>query len=70
MNNRCLELRQAKGLSQIELAVYAGVSMSPVASLEKGKIPTLALLIKIADALGVSAAELYPRLAQGPAKEA
>jgi len=49
-------LRLLSGLTQKQLANNAKVALNTVKNLESGKLknPTLATLIKIADALGVS----------------
>jgi transcriptional regulator with XRE-family HTH domain len=52
-------LRNAKGLSQDDLAYEAGVSRSYLSQLEKGSFyASLKIIGRLADALGVEAAEL------------
>lgn len=51
--------RMEKGIAQEELAGLAGVERSHMGKIERGgHMPTLALILKIAAALGLSAAEL------------
>jgi transcriptional regulator with XRE-family HTH domain len=59
-------LRQAKGWTQEQLAVYAGSSQPTVNLLEAGKRnPSAATLEKLARALGVEVVDLFPK-AQSP----
>lgn len=61
MLSRILQkLRKAKGLTQAELAKKAKVTQAYVAMLERGvkKNPSLAILRRLAKALGVPVAEL------------
>lgn len=52
-------LRKARGLSQEALAAEAGMSMRYLAGLERGEEnPSLAFLVKLAEALGVEPARL------------
>ena len=54
------ELREAKGLSQTDLAKKVRVAQSYIAMLESGakKNPSLAILKRLVKALGVSVTEL------------
>lgn len=53
------QLREMRGLSQQQLAGQAGIPRPTWASLESGSAnPTLSVLVKVADALGVSIEEL------------
>lgn len=53
-------LRKAKGLSQEALGHEAGLSMRFVAGMERGEEnPSLASLVKVSEALGVSPADLF-----------
>lgn len=55
-------LRVDAGIAQEELAHLAGVERSHMGKIERGEhMPTLALALKVARALGVSAAELIGR---------
>ncbi len=48
-------LRQRRGLSQGELAAMIGVNQTYVGKMERGeKIPNVAMVLKIADVLGVT----------------
>jgi transcriptional regulator with XRE-family HTH domain len=59
-------LREEKGWSQAKLAVDAGIGVSAVSLIETGKRnPSATTLAKIAEALGVGVADLFP-LAQAP----
>jgi len=52
-------LRHAKGISQEDLAYSADVNRSYVSKLEKGaSYPGLEILVKLANVLGVEAADL------------
>ncbi|MDO6353975.1 helix-turn-helix transcriptional regulator [Caloramator sp. CAR-1] len=58
------ELRLQKGLSQRALASKAGISQSMLSDIEKGKVnPTVKVLIKISNALGVDITELVENIA-------
>ena len=51
--------RLEQGVGQEKLAGLAGVARSHMGKVERGEhMPTLALILKIAAALGISAAEL------------
>ena len=54
------ELRERKDMSQLQLAKQAGVTQGYISDLEAGtkKNPSLAILKKLAKALGVSVGEL------------
>lgn len=57
---RIKELRKRKGLSQEELAEKADTSANYLSRMERGtENPTLEMLIKIANALGVEMWELF-----------
>ncbi len=61
-------LRHAKGISQEELADTADVNRSYVSKLEKGaSYPGLEILVKLANVLGVEAADLL-KVQQGDHK--
>lgn len=54
--------RIAKGVTQTELAARIGVTAQAVSSFEKGtKEPKMEMVKRIAEALGISVAELYGR---------
>ena len=57
---RLKQLREQAGMSQMELAIRAGLSASSVAQLEQGKKPnpTLATLEALARGLGVGLEQL------------
>lgn len=63
---RCRELRKRKGMTQLELADEAGVSVGLIHRLEIGEQSLsktwVCSLIAVADALGVAPYTLYPRL--------
>jgi len=51
--------RMARGIAQEELAALAGIARSHMGKMERGEhLPTLALMLKVANALKMSAAEL------------
>jgi len=53
------ELREAHGLTQFDLAVKSGVSLSSVVNIEAGRQePRVSLAEKIAGALGISVADI------------
>jgi transcriptional regulator with XRE-family HTH domain len=53
-------LRKAKGLSQEALAHEAGMAMRYLAGIERGEEnPTLAILVRIASALGIEPKALF-----------
>jgi transcriptional regulator with XRE-family HTH domain len=66
--DRLEQLRKAAGLNQQELADKAGLSMSVVSQIERGKKldPRVSTIEALADALGVSVDEL---LGRPPAKK-
>jgi transcriptional regulator with XRE-family HTH domain len=55
-------MREGKGWSQAELAVYSGSSQPTVNQIESGKRnPSTATLVKLAKALEVEVADLFPK---------
>lgn len=51
--------RVAREIAQDEFAALAGISRSHMGKIERGEhVPTLPLILKISQALGISAAEL------------
>jgi transcriptional regulator with XRE-family HTH domain len=57
------EARAQKGLSQEQLAEAAGLDRSFVSLVERGiQSPNLVVLLKVAEVLGVSAADLIGRV--------
>lgn len=62
-------LRTRHGLSQRKLAARAGVSNATISLIEHGRTdPSLGLLKRILDAMGVSLAEFFASSAAGPDK--
>jgi transcriptional regulator with XRE-family HTH domain len=55
-------LREQRGLTQVELGTRAGIASASVSHFETGqRTPTLATLVKLADALGTSLDALVGR---------
>lgn len=68
---RLRELRQAKGLTQAELAQQAHVALSHLSKLERGEAaPGLDLLDRLAQALGATVTGLLPTTAVSADTEA
>jgi transcriptional regulator with XRE-family HTH domain len=60
IGNRIKTLRQARGISQDELAEKTSLNTKYISSIERGKAnPTLDTFIKIADALKLGIPELF-----------
>jgi len=60
MTNRVAELRQARGLTQQELADWVGVSRQSIISLETGRYnPSLALAHRLASFFGCAIEEVF-----------
>lgn len=60
-------LRVANGLTQEELADRAGLDRSYIGGVERGeRNPSLSVIEKIAEGLGVTLAELFSYSAKGP----
>ncbi len=60
MKNRLRELREAKGLTQEELAKALGVTRQTIIAIEKGKYdPSLRLAFKIARFFGVKIEDVF-----------
>ncbi|MCL6445041.1 MAG: helix-turn-helix domain-containing protein [Alicyclobacillus sp.] len=56
---RLREIRERRGLTQIELSHMAGVSQSIISDIENDCVsPTIRVLQKLASALGVSVSDL------------
>ena len=59
IGKRIQYLRKQKGVSQLDLALDAGVNRNYLSDLERGeRNPTLKVLVKIAEALGVDLSTL------------
>lgn len=56
------EIREEKGITQIELAKQCGIQQATVSDIERGRVksPSVDTAQKIAKALGVSIGELFP----------
>jgi putative transcriptional regulator len=60
LGNRLRELREAKGLTQAQLADLIGVSRKTVNTVENGVfIPSTVVALKLAGALGCAVEELF-----------
>jgi len=60
LGNRLRELREAKGLTQAQLADLIGVSRKTVNTVENGVfIPSTVVALKLAGALGCSVEQLF-----------
>ena len=60
MKNRLRELREARGLTQEELARALGVTRQTIIAIEKGKYdPSLRLAFKIARFFGVKIEDIF-----------
>lgn len=61
MQNRLKDAREREGLTQEELARKAGISRVTLSGLESGRMSVAKTdtLIKIADALGLTVAQLF-----------
>ncbi|ACS33626.1 helix-turn-helix transcriptional regulator [Thermococcus gammatolerans] len=60
MKNRLRELREAKGLTQEELAKALGVTRQTIIAIEKGKYdPSLRLAFKIARFFGLKIEDVF-----------
>lgn len=60
MENRIRDMRDARGLSQEELAAAVDVSRQTIISLEKGRYdPSIALAHRLARHFGLSIEELF-----------
>ena len=61
------EMRTNAGIAQESLAHMAGLERSYLGRLERGQSqPTLAVILKLSNALGCSAGELVDRVASAP----
>ncbi|WP_092941545.1 helix-turn-helix domain-containing protein [Paracidovorax wautersii] len=57
-----VEVRTAKGMSQLNLALEASIERAHMGRIERGeRVPNLVAIVKIADALGCSASDLIGR---------
>ncbi|AFK22997.1 helix-turn-helix transcriptional regulator [Pyrococcus sp. ST04] len=60
MKNRLRELREARGLTQEELAKILGVTRQTIIAIEKGKYdPSLRLAFKIARFFGLKIEDIF-----------
>ncbi|HQA50368.1 MAG TPA: helix-turn-helix transcriptional regulator [Syntrophomonadaceae bacterium] len=60
MQNRLREMREKFGLTQEEVAAYAGVSRQTIISLEKGKYnPSITLAYSLSKLFNMSIEELF-----------
>jgi DNA-binding XRE family transcriptional regulator len=64
--NRIARLREAAGLSRIELADRVGVNPQTIGYLERGEYnPSLVLAFRLADVFGLAVEEVFVRKASG-----
>lgn len=57
---RLIQLRKSRGYSQYVLSQKSGVSQSFISAIEAGnKSPTISILKKLCDSLGISLAEFF-----------
>ena len=68
LGRRLQSLRERARLTQGELAGLSGASVDIIQSLEQGRAsnPTLRTMLRLAEALGVTVAELLEGVAPGP----
>jgi transcriptional regulator with XRE-family HTH domain len=67
IGNKVRNRREELGLTGAQLAAKAGMAPSAVSQIETGRrTPNSASVIKLAEALGVEVATLYPKKAQAP----
>jgi putative molybdopterin biosynthesis protein len=60
VENLLAHIRQAKGLSRIELASQAGITRQAVHAIETNQyLPTTAVALRLADALGCRVEDLF-----------
>ncbi len=60
MTNRIREMREAKGMTQADLASRVDVARQTILAIEKGRYdPSLSLAFKIADAFGRTVDEVF-----------
>ncbi len=60
LNNRLLEIRKAKNLTQIELAEAVSVTRQTIISIEKGNyVPSVLLAIRLSRVLEVEVEKLF-----------
>ncbi len=63
LKSRVKEIRAKLGISQVELAAHAGISIALVNRLQRGDVSVkLETLMRVALALGVAVADLYPEM--------
>jgi transcriptional regulator with XRE-family HTH domain len=60
MENMIKEIRAKRGISQIDLALKAGVHAGNICQYERGLKPNRKTADKIADALGEKPSEVFP----------
>lgn len=60
MTNRIRDLREAKGMTQADLAADVDVARQTILAIEKGRYdPSLSLAFRIADAFGLTVDEVF-----------
>ncbi|MEY2808135.1 MAG: helix-turn-helix transcriptional regulator [Planctomycetia bacterium] len=70
MKNNVERTREARGMSQSDLAKAAGVSRQSIHALERGAHePRLSLAYRVADALGATLESVFPAPQKAPAKK-
>ncbi len=70
MKNNVERVREARGMSQSDLAKAAGVSRQSIHALERGAHePRLSLAYRVADALGATLEAVFPAPQKVPAKK-
>lgn len=69
MTNRIRDLREAKGMTQADLAALVDVARQTILAIEKGRYdPSLSLAFRIADVFGKPVDEVFRAASGGPGK--
>ena len=62
VNNKLRELRKAKGMAMLEWFAKSGVALNTIIAIEKyGYNPTANMKSRLAEALGLSVADIWPQ---------
>lgn len=60
MENNLKQIRQLRGLTQMQLSNKSGIPRTTIASIEQGALPNVLIAVRLAHSLDVSVEDIFP----------
>lgn len=60
MENNLKQIRQLRGLTQMQLSNKSGIPRTTIASIEQGALPNVLIAVQLAHSLDVSVEDIFP----------